>query len=289
MKTLSKLVSTSSVSLLVITSPVLISGSHKKPVTLSTANITAVTASHYTSHNSNKIPNFVSYHAAAPAVAVEKVDFAAVAAAKKAFEVKMVILEAVSLYDSMKLGRTGLNEKAFEYAWRGYHNLLKKGVINKNNVLSICDFTQSSHRKRLYVIDVKKRKLLYNTFVAHGMNSGIEYASSFSNRPESFKSSLGFYLTSKAYMGRNGLSLKVTGLEKGYNDLAAKRNIVLHGSDYIGMDYLKTNGEMGRSLGCAAIPNQVSHKIIKTIKNGSCLFIYHPTKRYLNQSAVING
>ncbi|HEV3251432.1 MAG TPA: murein L,D-transpeptidase catalytic domain family protein [Puia sp.] len=288
MKTLSKLVSTSSVSLLVITSPVLISGSHKKPVTLSTANITAITAPHYTSHTTNKLSNSVSFHAAAPAVE-KKADFAAIAAAKKAFEVKMVILEAVTLYDSMKLGRTGLNEKAFEYAWRGYHNLLKKGVINKSNVLSICDFTQSSHRKRLYVIDVKKRKLLYNTFVAHGMNSGIEYASSFSNRPESFKSSLGFYLTSKAYMGRNGLSLKVTGLEKGYNDLAAKRNIVLHGSDYIGLDYLKTNGEMGRSLGCAAIPNQVSHKIIKTIKNGSCLFIYHPTKRYLTQSAVING
>jgi hypothetical protein len=183
MKTLSKLVSTSSVSLLVITSPVLISGSHKKPVTLSTANITAITAHHYTSHTTNKLSNSVSYHAAAPAVE-KKADFAAIAAAKKAFEVKMVILEAVTLYDSMKLGRTGLNEKAFEYAWRGYHNLLKKGVINKSSVLSICDFTQSSHRKRLYVIDVKKRKLLYNTFVAHGMNSRINYQRSFSNRPE---------------------------------------------------------------------------------------------------------
>ena len=288
MKTLSKLVSTSSVSLLVITSPVLISGSHKKPVTLSTANITAITAPHYTSHTTNKLSNSVSYHAAAPAVE-KKADFAEIAAAKKAFEVKMVILEAVTLYDSMKLGRTGLNEKAFEYAWRGYHNLLKQGKLKKSYVLTVCDFTQSSSSKRLYVIDVAHKKLLFNTYVSHGMNSGVEYATSFSNRANSFKSSLGFFITSKTYFGRNGLSLKVKGLEKGYNDLAAKRHIVLHGSDYITPQYLKDNGEMGRSLGCAAMPNAMSPKIIKTIKNGSCLFIYHPTVNYLTHSNIING
>jgi len=292
MKTLSKLVSTSSVSLLVITSPVLISGSHKKLSTPVGSNITTVAAPYFTTlsaNNLNASKTTVTYTAA---IAIAKKDAktaASEAAAKKAFEVKMVIREAVSLYDSMKLEKSGLNEKAFEYAWRGYHNLLKKGILNRTNVLSICDFTQSSRRKRLYIIDVQKRKLLYNTYVAHGMNSGLEYATSFSNRPESFKSSLGFYITSKTYFGRNGLSLKVNGLEKGYNDLAVKRNIVLHGSNYIGLDYLKNNGEMGRSLGCAAIPNQISPKIIRTIKNGSCLFIYHPTKKYLMESTVINS
>jgi hypothetical protein len=295
MKALSKFVSTSSVSLLVITSPVLISGSHKKMDIEAKANTTAVAAPYYTrlvsNVTTNKITNYsATYTAAAAAVAEKKVSAVADAAAKKAFEVKMVILEAVSLYDSMKLEKSGLNEKAFEYAWRGYHNLVKKGMLSKTNILTICDFTQSSRRKRMYVIDVRNRKLMFNTYVAHGMNSGLEYATSFSNQPESFKTSLGFYVTTKTYNSeRNGLSLKVNGLEKGYNNLAAMRNIVLHGSDYMNPDYLKNNGEMGRSLGCAAMPIQMSPKIIKTIKNGSCLFIYHPTKKYLAKSAVING
>jgi hypothetical protein len=297
MKTLSKLVSTSSVSLLVITSPVLISSSHKK-VDLFTS--TSVIAATYRipvltnntikniSYSAPAVTNVLSEKAVISTTAY-KLDYANTTEAKKAFEVKMVIQQALTLYDSMRLGESGLNQKAFEYAWRGYHNLMKKGKLRKSSVLSICDFTQSSRNKRLYVIDVAHKKLLYNTYVSHGMNSGVEYATSFSNRPESFKSSLGFFITSKTYFGRNGLSLKVRGLEKGYNDLAARRHIVLHGSDYITPDYLKDNGEMGRSLGCAAMPNAVSPKIIKTIKNGSCLFIYSPSVKYLNASSVING
>jgi hypothetical protein len=295
MKTLSKLVSTSSVSLLVITSPVLISSNHKK-IEVSTSTAVIAATYHIPVLTNNNFKNFkystaeMNMTATAKVVAADKApDFSATEAVKKAFEVKMVIQQALTLYDSMKLEKTGLNQKAFEYAWRGYHNLLKKGQLKKTDVLSICDFTQSSSSKRMYVIDVAHKKLLFNTYVSHGMNSGVEYATSFSNRPESFKSSLGFFLTTKTYTGRNGLSLKVQGLEKGYNDLAAKRHIVLHGSDYISPEYLKDNGEMGRSLGCAAIPNVMSPKIIKTIKNGSCLFIYHPTAKYLTHSNIING
>lgn len=293
MKTLSKLVSTSSISLLVITSPVLISGSHKK-INVSSNATTVSAATHLsfsTNNTSNRNLNTANFVAAATSTAVseKKADFAMNAAAKKAFEVKMVILEASSIYDSMRLNRSGLNQKAFEYAWRGYHNLVKNGSLNKTNVLTICDFTQSSRNKRMYIIDVQNRKLLMRTYVSHGMNSGVDYATSFSNRPESFKTSLGFYVTSKTYVGRNGLSLKMTGLEKGYNSLASKRGIVIHGSDYITSEYLKNNGEMGRSLGCTAIPTQVNAKVIKTIKNGSCFFIYHPTKKYLAQSTIING
>jgi hypothetical protein len=292
MKTLSKLVSTSSVSLLVITSPVLISGSHKKANLISYINTTAVSSSvSLTSSISNKAANFkaVSYVAGNDAVTNKKVDLTADAAAKKAFEVKMVMREASSIYTDMNLRKSGLNQRAFEYAWRGYHNLLKKGILAKTNVLSICDFTQSSRSRRLYIIDVQNKKLLINTYVAHGMNSGVDYATSFSNQAESFKTSLGFYMTKKAYVGRNGLSLRIAGLEKGYNDLAAKRNIVIHGADYIGTEYLKANGEMGRSLGCTAVPKQINNKIIHTIKNGSAWFIYYPAKKYLNDSAVING
>jgi hypothetical protein len=295
MKTLSKLVSTSSVSLLVITSPVLISASHKK-VDVSTSTAVVAATYHIPVLTNNNFKNFTYSSSVINAAAAEKLadadkapDFNASAEVKKAFEVKMVIKQAITLYDSMKLEQSGLDQKAFEYAWRGYHNLLKAGQLKKTDILTVCDFTQKSSNKRMYVIDVAHKKLLFNTYVSHGMNSGVDYATSFSNRPNSFKSSLGFFITSKTYLGRNGLSLKVKGIEKGYNDLAAKRHIVLHGADYISPEYLKDNGEMGRSLGCTAMPTAMSPKIIRTIRNGSCLFIYHPTVKYLTHSSVING
>ncbi|MBN9380178.1 MAG: murein L,D-transpeptidase catalytic domain family protein [Chitinophagaceae bacterium] len=211
------------------------------------------------------------------------------AAAAKASELKMVINQAVILYNFMSLENSGLDEQAFEYAWRGYHNLLKKGLIRKKSVLTICDFTQPSSSRRLYVIDVRKKKLLYQTYVAHGQNSGEDYATSFSNEPESFKSSLGFYLTNRTYIGRNGLSLRINGVDTGYNDMAFKRNIVLHGSSYANPQYVNDFGTIGTSQGCPAMPTGVSPRIIRAVKGGSCLFIYHPTQKYLEESIVINN
>lgn len=209
--------------------------------------------------------------------------------AAKAAELRMVINQAVMIYSNMKLVNQGLDEKAFEYAWRGYHNMLKKGLIHKRTVLSICDFSQSCCSKRMYVIDVQHRKLLYRTYVAHGQNSGEEYATTFSNEPESFKSSLGFYVTDRIYYGHNGLSLRLNGVDSGYNDLALKRKIVLHGSTYVGDKYMENFGTLGTSLGCPALPSTMSSRIIRAVKNGSCLFIYHPTQQYLENSAIING
>ncbi|HMH22703.1 MAG TPA: murein L,D-transpeptidase catalytic domain family protein [Puia sp.] len=213
----------------------------------------------------------------------------AMTAEAAAAELKMVVLQADDIYDRMSLEQEGLSQEAFEYAWRGYHNLLKKGLIKRKSVLSICDFSQSSCSKRMYVIDVRHKKLLYRTYVAHGKNSGDEYASSFSNEPESFKSSLGFYVTKKTYYGRNGLSLRIQGVDTGFNDQASKRNIVLHGSGYVGDQYLQNNGIIGTSLGCPAIPAIMSPRIIRSVRNGSCLFIYHPTEKYLTESTVINS
>jgi hypothetical protein len=191
------------------------------------------------------------------------------------------------LYDSMSLETLGLNRQAFEYAWEGYQHLLKKGKLNREDILSICDFSQSSRKKRLFIIDVANKKVLLNTYVAHGRNSGGEYAYAFSNRPESLQSSLGFYLTRNTYFGEHGLSLRIDGLEKGFNDRADKRNIVVHGAEYVGPDFY--NNFSGRSFGCPAIPSGQSATVINTIKNGSCLFIYHPTKKYLTQSKILNG
>lgn len=155
--------------------------------------------------------------------------------------------------------------------------------------ITICDFSQPSRNKRLYVIDLKTDELLINTYVAHGRNSGGEYANRFSNRPESLQSSLGFYITKDTYYGEHGLSLKVIGVDYGFNNRAAERNIVIHGANYIDNDFLRHSRYMGRSFGCPAVPQKESAEIINTIKNGTCFFIYHPTKKYLRGSKILNG
>lgn len=198
-------------------------------------------------------------------------------------------MEAYSIYDSMRLRKYGLTRKAFEYAYRGYRELREKGQLTNSDVLSICDFSQSSRRKRLYVLDIDEKKVVLNTFVAHGRNSGDEYARSFSNSPESHKSSLGFYITRNTYYGQHGLALKIDGVESGINDKANRRNIVVHGSHYVGEKFLKGNKFNGRSFGCPAVPANHTTKLINTIKNGSCLFIYHPSKHYLSKSRFLNG
>lgn len=195
----------------------------------------------------------------------------------------------VSLYDSLDLKKYGLNKQAFDIAWKGYTNLLKEGELDNPDVLTIADFTQSSRRKRLYIIDVRNYELLMQTYVAHGRNSGMEYPKSFSNKPESNKSSIGFYKTLTTYFGDHGLALKLNGLERSFNDNAFNRSIVVHGSDYVNTQTIRGVGHLGRSLGCPAVPMNLHTKIINTIKNGSCLFIYYPLKDYLKKSKLINS
>jgi len=197
--------------------------------------------------------------------------------------------EMESIYDSLKLQKRGLRKEAFKYAYAGYKKLEEEGQLNKEGIITICDFSQSSKRKRLYLIDLKECKLLLNTYVAHGKNSGGEYAKRFSNRPESLQSSLGFYRTKRTYYGGHGLALTLTGLEPGFNDKAERRKIVVHGSQYIGDNYKRWGKFMGRSFGCPAVPMRQSKILINTIKDGSCLFIYHPNKNYLSGSKILNG
>ncbi|HVU96140.1 MAG TPA: murein L,D-transpeptidase catalytic domain family protein [Puia sp.] len=211
------------------------------------------------------------------------------AAAARRAEMRMIVATATSIYDEMDLQDSGLSRKAFQYAWTGYYKLKKKGLLRKTNILSICDFSQSSSNQRLYVIDVKNRRMLYRTFVAHGINSGEEYASSFSNRMESCKSSLGFYVTTGTYTGINGYSLRISGVDPGFNDNALKRAIVIHGAGYVSQRILKKYGVMGTTFGCPAIPTEMTGQIIPVVKNGSCWFIYFPSKKYLSQSTVLNS
>ncbi len=194
----------------------------------------------------------------------------------------------MAAYDSMNLKKYGLSKEAFRYAYKGYINLKKKKLITKKDIFTICDFSQSSKRKRLYLIDIENLTVVMNTYVAHGKRSGVEYANRFSNKPNSHQSSLGFYITRNTYYGEHGLSLVIDGVEKGINDKAERRRIVVHGSNYIG-DTWKNNGNMGRSFGCPAVPKKQSLLLINAIKNGSCLFIYHPDKKYLTGSTILKG
>ncbi|HEU5164819.1 MAG TPA: murein L,D-transpeptidase catalytic domain family protein [Chitinophagaceae bacterium] len=198
------------------------------------------------------------------------------------------IPSAVSVYDSLRLNLAGLNRAAFEMAQKGFEKLREQGVILNDSIVSIIDFSLPSTDKRLYVVDLKNYQVLYNTYVAHGRNSGKETANSFSNSPSSNKSSLGFYKTLGTYIGKHGYSLKLEGLEKGINDNAYNRAIVMHGANYVNPDYIPRLGYIGRSQGCPAVAPREATPIINTIKDGSCLFIYSPNTAYQEHSPILS-
>lgn len=197
--------------------------------------------------------------------------------------------ETTDVYTLLDLEKKGLTRDAFDLAIKGYNNLLKKRLVHNKNIITVIDFSKKSDQKRLFVIDLRNNKLMYQTLVAHGRNSGLEYATDFSNETDSHKSSLGFYITMNTYSGDHGYALKLKGCEKGFNNKAYDRAIVLHGSEYVTEQFLKSNGYLGRSFGCPALPEKMSKKIIDVVKNGSCLFIYHPSQKYLSTSPVLNG
>jgi hypothetical protein len=168
--------------------------------------------------------------------------------------------------------------ESFNLALDGFNYLKEKGLIQKN-ILTIVDFSLSSTAKRLWVIDLDKNLVLFQTLVAHGRNTGEEFAKEFSNQAESFKSSVGFYATAEIYNGKHGMSLKLDGLQKGLNDKARERAVVMHGADYVSESFIKQNKRLGRSQGCPAVPVDMNPKIINAIKDKSCLFIYHPAAK----------
>jgi hypothetical protein len=191
------------------------------------------------------------------------------------------------LYNILSLDSLGLSREAFNEAMAGYQNLQKMGTIQNAGVLSIVDFSLPSFKKRLFILDVENGKLLFNTLVAHGRNSGQLIATRFSNRFRSFKSSLGFYLTGETYIGHKGYSLRLMGMEQGINSNAYSRGIIVHGASYVNEDISRIYGRLGRSEGCPAIPSDIHRSVIETIKNGSCFFIYGKDKRYMHISKLL--
>ncbi|MGQ7946461.1 murein L,D-transpeptidase catalytic domain family protein [Flavobacterium sp. WC2509] len=181
------------------------------------------------------------------------------------------------VYSSLKTNRFELpKQECFDVALKGFYALKDKGLI-KSNILTLIDFSMSSNLKRLWVIDLSNNVVLFQSLVAHGRNTGEEFATNFSNTPESFKSSLGFYVTGEVYNGKHGISLKLDGLEKGLNDNARNRAVVVHGADYVSESFIKNHQRLGRSQGCPAVPVEFVSNIIEMIKGQSCLYIYHPS------------
>lgn len=179
------------------------------------------------------------------------------------------------------------NFESFSKAFEGYEQLKNQGKI-ENDILTIVDFSLPSTEERMWVIDMKTKTILLQSLVAHGRNSGDNVATRFSNVSESYQSSLGFYTTAEVYQGKHGFSLRLDGLEKGINDNARNRAVVIHGADYVSKSFIKQHGRLGRSQGCPAIPYEIHEKLINTIKNKSCLFIYHSSRNYVTQSKLVS-
>lgn len=154
--------------------------------------------------------------------------------------------------------------------------------------LAVIDYSQPSSENRLWVFDLAAKSLLFNERVAHGRNSGDNLAVAFSNASGSYASSLGLFVTRDVYIGRNGYSLRMQGLEPGFNDHAMRRAIVIHGADYVSEAFIEKTGRIGRSLGCPAVRTAVAHDLIDTIQGGQFVFSYYPDPRWLAQSRWVN-
>lgn len=194
------------------------------------------------------------------------------------------------MYDAFQFNNWNrLRYDVFYKAYKGYIVMKSEGMLSNSRYLSVLDFELSANQRRLWVLDLEKHKIVVHELVAHGRNSGEEYASSFSNSHETFKSSLGFYVTGMDYMGKNDFSLRLHGVEEGFNDNAFDRGIVMHGADYVCNRYIRNHKRLGRSQGCPAVPTKINKWLIKTIEGGSCLFIYYPDKNYLKKSEILNS
>jgi hypothetical protein len=197
--------------------------------------------------------------------------------------------EITQLYDVFVENNPSVpNLKSFKNGMIGYYKLTDKNLIDKQ-ILTIIDFSLSSKKERMWVMDMSKNKILYHTVVSHGKNTGSEFATKFSNIKNSKQSSLGFFITGETYFGKNGLSLFIDGMEKQFNSNARERYVVIHGANYANPSAIKNLGRLGRSYGCPALPTAISQEIIDLIKNKSVLYIYSDDKTYAKNSKMIQA
>ena len=194
-----------------------------------------------------------------------------------------VTLDVKSVYDSLNI-KGKIDYSIFQKAYLGYVQ-----IPNKNpGVLVIIDYSKPSNEERFYVLDLNKKKLVYSTRVAHSKNSGLEIPLEFSDDPNSYQSSLGFFLTLGEYNGAYGYSLRLKGLEENINANAESRAIVIHGGNIVDDEYIKKYGFAGRSLGCPVLPAALTKEIVNYIKHGRVLFIYGNDEEYIEESLYLS-
>lgn len=179
-----------------------------------------------------------------------------------------------------------INPAVLKLSLTAYQKARQQGLDDKE-LLTIIDYSKPSAERRLWVVDLKNHKVLFNTYVAHGKNSGGAVATSFSNQPSSLKSSIGVFITDDVYSGHDGYSLRIQGLEHGVNDNVYKRHVIFHGAAYVGADVAKHRGMMGRSWGCMAVSPETIRPLINTIKDKTLVFAYYPDRQWLKKSAFL--
>lgn len=184
---------------------------------------------------------------------------------------------------------TNLKPKVVKLAIEAFYKAKQAGVAVKKPILTVIDYTLASTQKRLWVVDLEKKQVLYTSMCAHGKYSGENYTTSFSNRVGSLQTSIGLFLTEGTYFGRDGYTLRLEGLEKGFNDKAKDRLIVFHGAPYVDQKFAAVAGRIGRSWGCPAVEKPLAKPIINTIKDGTLIFSFYNHPQWLSESKFINN
>ena len=183
----------------------------------------------------------------------------------------------------------GLKAEVLRMALRATGCAAEQGKVKRSDLLTVIDYSLPSSQPRLFVFNLESRKLLFRELVAHGKNSGGNVASFFSNSPGSLATSLGLFVTADTYVGSNGYSLRLKGLEEGVNDMAMDRAIVMHGAPYVSRAAIRALGRLGRSWGCPAVRKEIAKKMIDTLRGGSPIFAYYPDKNWLKESSYVSA
>jgi L,D-transpeptidase catalytic domain len=190
-----------------------------------------------------------------------------------------------STWDRTSIGT--IDPRVFDLALGATRCAMRSGAISAPSTLTVIDYSRPSTEKRLWVFDLQSRELLYEELVAHGQGSGDNLATVFSNQPDTHASSLGLFLTDDTYVGRNGYSLRLTGLDDGFNHRARERAIVMHGAPYVSEDFVKKNGRLGRSWGCPALREGIAREVIDRVRGSGILFAYYPDQEWLESSRYL--
>jgi len=202
---------------------------------------------------------------------------------------------STAAHGGLELGRWSrsslgtISSRVLQLALNAANCAARSGAVSNPSTLTVIDYSKPSTSKRLWVFDLRSQELLYEELVAHGQGSGDNLPTIFSNEPETHRSSIGLFVTKDTYVGKNGYSLRLHGLDAGFNDRAMERAIVMHGAPYVSTDFARDHGRLGRSWGCPALPEAVARQVIDRVKGSGLVFAYYPDQRWLSTSKFLGG